>query len=62
MISEEIQRLNSVLKQKTEENYYLNEELKQHKGYALSKKEENEQLRSTQEKLNEEVSILRSRL
>ena len=44
-----------MLKKKTEENYYLNEELKQNKNYVLSKKEENELLQKTQLQLKDEI-------
>jgi hypothetical protein len=41
MIGEEIKRLNTVLKNKTNENNMLRQELEQSKNYGLSKKEEN---------------------
>ena len=62
MIGDEIQRLNGVLKAKTEENQAMKEELMQSKQFGLFKQEENEQLQVTHAKLNDELTAQRGQL
>ena len=61
-ISEEINRLNGILKSKTDEINVVREELSQSRNYGQSIKEENDGLFSTQQKLKDEISNMRSHI
>ena len=62
VLGREIQRLNIVLKGKTEDIASLEDKLTQSEGYLRNKREENEYLISSQLKFSEEINSLKAEL